>query len=101
MQAYAPIRRADKELLNDPILVEIGKKYGKTSAQVALRWQLQRNVPIVVKSSNPKRIQSNLDIFNFQLTENEMQQIRSMPEKERIYDIDGLKQHPDYPFNKE
>uniref|UniRef100_A0A834VGY2 Aldo-keto reductase family 1 member B15 n=1 Tax=Sarcoptes scabiei TaxID=52283 RepID=A0A834VGY2_SARSC len=101
LQAYAPIRRADKDLLSNPILVEIGKKHGKSSAQVALRWQLDRKVPIVVKSSNPKRIKSNIELFDFQLDQEDMNKIYSIEEKARIYDIPGLKGHPDYPFDSE
>ncbi|KAH7638480.1 aldo-keto reductase family 1 member b10-like protein [Dermatophagoides farinae] len=101
MQAYAPIRRADKELLNDPRLIAIGENHNKTSAHIALRWQLQRSVPIVVKSSNPKRIKSNIQLFDFQLTNDEMKQIDMIDEKQRIYDINGLTNHPDYPFNEE
>lgn len=101
MQAYAPIRRADKELLNDPRLITIGENHNKTSAHIALRWQLQRSVPIVVKSSNPKRIKSNIQLFDFQLTNDEMKQIDMIDEKQRIYDINGLTNHPDYPFNEE
>lgn len=101
MQAYAPIRKADKELLNNQILTTIGQNHNKSSAHIALRWQLQRSVPIVVKSSNPKRIESNIQLFDFQLTDDEMKQIEQIEEKQRIYDIPGLMNHPDYPFNEQ
>jgi len=99
MEAYAPIRRADKELLNDPVLKEIAAKHNKTPAQVAFRWQIQRGVVVIPKSSKKTRMLENIDIFDFNISDADMKKILGMKQKERIYDIPGIQSHPDYPFN--
>ena len=99
MEAYAPIRRADKELLNDPIMTQLAAKHNKTAAQVAFRWQFQRGVVVIPKSARKTRQLENIDIFDFQLTDSDMKQVESLPQKQRIYDIEGIQSHPDYPFN--
>lgn len=100
MQAYAPLRRGDKYLLQNPILRSIGQKHRKSTAQVALRWQLDRLVPVVVKSSKPNRINSNFDIFDFKLSSAEMALMDRVRQKSRLYDLPGTKSHPDYPFSE-
>ena len=59
-------------IFNDAELVAIGKKYNKTAAQVALRWNVQRGVSIIPKSVHVKRMQQNLDIWDFYLTDDEI-----------------------------
>ena len=100
MQAYAPIRRGDKEILQNPLLERIGKPHKKSAAQVALRWQLDRSVPIVIKSSNPARMAANLDLFNFALSPGEVDSVLSLPQKTRYYTLPGTETHPDYPFKE-
>lgn len=75
-QAYAPIMRGD--ITNIDILKEIGLKHGKTPAQVVLRWDIQNGVTVIPKSVKPHRIQENSEIFDFELTEDEMKQISSL-----------------------
>lgn len=65
-------------LFKDPVLIEIGKKYNKSSAQVALRWAIQRGMCIIPKSSNDDRIKQNLDIFNFELSKEDMDKIKTL-----------------------
>ena len=60
----------------NPVLTEIGKKYGKTAAQTALRFLLQGDVVVIPKSTHKERMEQNLDVFDFTLTEQEMQAIR-------------------------
>lgn len=62
-------------IFTDPDLTAIGKKYGKTAAQVALRWNVQRGFSIIPKSTHEERIKENLDIWDFALTEDEMKTI--------------------------
>ena len=62
-------------IFTDPDLTEIGKKYGKSAAQVALRWNIERGVCVTVKSTKEERIRENLDVFDFTLTEEEMSRI--------------------------
>ena len=76
-QAWASLAEGKHGIFTDPDLVQIGKKYGKSSAQVALRWNIQRGVCVAVKSMKEERMKENLDIFDFQLSEEEMQVISS------------------------
>ena len=73
--AWSPLAEGKHGIFSDPEMTEIGKKYGKTAAQVALRWNTQRGVVIIPKSSNPARMAQNLDIWDFSLTEDEMKTI--------------------------
>jgi diketogulonate reductase-like aldo/keto reductase len=82
IEAWSPIGRGHAELLNEPVLAEIGKKYNKTVAQVILRWHIEKGNIIFPKSSNPVHIKENMDIFDFQLTKEDMEK------------IDGLKKEP-------
>lgn len=101
MQAYAPLRRGDRSLLGDRTLGAIGRRHRKTAAQIALRWQIDRSVAVVVKSSNRARIRSNYNIFDFHLNQTEMRLVNGIRQKARLYGIPGLETHPDYPFNEE
>lgn len=73
------------ELLQNPMLAAIGNKYGKTPAQVILRFNVQRGVVVIPKSSHKERIKENIDIFDFSLTEDEMQQIRALDEDKSLW----------------
>jgi len=74
--AYCPLARA--RMFQDPVLGEIARNKGKTIAQVALRWLMQQNVAAIPRSSNPERIAQNLDVFNFELTDDEMKKISAL-----------------------
>jgi methylglyoxal/glyoxal reductase len=67
-----------------PILIDIAKKYGKTPIQVTLRWDLQKGVVTIPKSIRRERILSNADIFDFELTENEVNAIDNLDRNSRI-----------------
>lgn len=71
------------ELLSDPVLAKIAEKHGKSVAQVILRWNVQRNVIAIPGSSNPKHIQENIEIFDFELTEEEMKEIEALDRNEK------------------
>ena len=73
--AWSPLAEGKHGIFTDPEMTEIGKKYGKTAAQVALRWNTQRGVVIIPKSSNPDRMAQNLDIWDFTMTDEEMEKI--------------------------
>ncbi|MCL6586625.1 MAG: aldo/keto reductase [Anoxybacillus sp.] len=83
LEAWSPLMRGG-ELLNEPVLMEIGKKYGKTPAQVILRWDLQNEVVTIPKSVTPKRIKENAGIFDFELTVEEMKAIDALNQDKRI-----------------
>lgn len=76
-QAWAPLAEGKHGLFTDPVLTEIGARYGKTAAQVALRWNVQRGVSVLPKSVHVERMRENLDIWDFSLTEDEMTKIGS------------------------
>lgn len=69
------VRNLESGIFTDPELTAIGEKYGKTAAQVALKWNAQRDVSIIPKSVHVERMEQNLDIWDFSLTEDEMKTI--------------------------
>ena len=71
-QAWGPLAEGKHGIFTDPELTAIGEKYGKTAAQVALRWNAQRGVSIIPKSVHVERMEQNLDIWDFTLTDEEM-----------------------------
>ncbi|MBQ7653550.1 MAG: aldo/keto reductase [Clostridia bacterium] len=76
-QAWGPLAEGKHGIFTDPQLAEIGKKYSKTPAQVALRWNAQRGVSIIPKSVHVERMEQNLDIWDFTLTDEEMAAVAS------------------------
>ena len=74
-EAWAPFAEGKHGLFTDPVLADIGKKYGKSAAQVALRWNTQRGVVVIPKSTHRERMAQNLDIWDFTLTDQEMASI--------------------------
>ena len=80
--AWAPIMKG--RVLQVPALVEIGEKYGKTAVQVTLRWMLQLGIITIPKSAKKERIEANADIFDFELTGEEVQTINLLDKNERI-----------------
>lgn len=77
-EAWAPFDESKRHFFSDPILTEIGKKYGKTAAQVALRWNIQRGVVVIPKTIHAERMRQNLDVFDFSLSEEDMAKIGTM-----------------------
>jgi 2,5-diketo-D-gluconate reductase A len=81
-QAWSPI--AQGKVLDDPVLVEIGRRHGKSSAQVTLRWHLERGDIVFPKSVTRSRVEENFAIFDFELTDAEMGEISRLDRGERI-----------------
>ncbi|WP_373471926.1 aldo/keto reductase [Carnobacterium alterfunditum] len=77
-EAWGPLGQGKSELLNHPILTEIGKKYFKTPAQVIIRWHLDRGEVVIPKSTHENRILENSNVFDFSLTKEEIQQIDTL-----------------------
>lgn len=77
-QAWAPLARGKRGIFVHPVLTKIGARYGKTAAQVALRWNVQRGVSVIPKSANEERMAQNLAIWDFQLTDVEMAAISQL-----------------------
>lgn len=80
-EAWAPFGEGRGNMFTNPVLQEIGKKYDKTVAQVILRWQLQRGIVIIPKSTHKERMAQNLDVFDFTLTDEDMQDIAALNTK--------------------
>ena len=78
MEAWAPFGEGRNGLFENELLVEIGKKYQKTSAQVMLRWLVQRGVIIACKSTHIERMTENLNIFDFELSDDDMKNIQKL-----------------------
>jgi 2,5-diketo-D-gluconate reductase B len=89
LTAYSPVARG--KVLDDPTLVAIGARYGKTPAQVALRWLLQQpRVVAIPKAASPANQAANLDVFDFALDDAEVAAIHALDRGERVVDGDGL-----------
>ena len=71
-------------IYTEEIITKIAEKYGKTNAQVALRWGIQRGYPVISKSSNEERLIQNLNVFDFELAEEEMKEIGSLNKNMRV-----------------
>lgn len=78
LEAWAPFAEAGRGIFTNGILTEIAKKHGKTVAQVILRWNTQRGVVVIPKSVHKERIEENINIFDFALTEDEMKKIAAL-----------------------
>ena len=77
-QAWGPLAEGKHGIFTDPVLTKIGDKYGKSAAQVVLRWNTQRGVSVLPKSVHVERMEQNIDIWDFTLTEEEMAEIAKM-----------------------
>lgn len=78
LQAWGPFSQGKTDLLNNKALLSIAKKHGKTTAQVSLRWLVQRGISALPKSVQAERIRENFDIFNFALSEEDMAAIKAL-----------------------
>lgn len=79
--SWSPLARGG--LLDNALLQEIGEKYGKTAAQIIIRWHLQNGLVVIPKSVTPERIQSNIDVNDFELTSDEMKKVDALNKDER------------------
>ncbi|KAM9311510.1 prostaglandin-E(2) 9-reductase-like [Gastrophryne carolinensis] len=88
-------------LLEDPVLNTIAQKRGRSPAQVALRFLLQRGVITLAKSFKPERIRQNLEVFDFELSDEEMKTLNGRNQNRRYLLFDMFKDHPYYPFSED
>lgn len=77
-EAWGPFAEGNHGIFTDPVLTEIGKKYGKSAAQVTLRWNVQRGVVVIPKSTHKERMEQNIDIWDFELSDEDMKKISKM-----------------------
>ena len=85
IQAWYPLGHGDKALLEEPVFSKLGEKYGKSSAQIILRWHIQSGNVVIPGSKNPEHIKDNFDLFDFTLTDEEMEEITSLNKDKRYY----------------
>ena len=84
-QAWYPLGHGDKALLQEPLFAQLGQKYGKSAPQIILHWHIQSGNIVIPGSKNPDHIKSNFDLFDFELTDEEMTQIAALNKNVRYY----------------
>ena len=85
LMAWYPLGHGDKSLREEPIFTELAKKYGKTNAQIILRWHIQSGNVVIPGSKNPDHIRDNFDIFDFVLSDEDMAEISKVNKNKRYY----------------
>ena len=85
IQAWYPLGHGDKALINEPLFIELAQKYGKSNAQIILRWHIQDGNIVIPGSKNADHIRDNFDLFDFSLSDEEMAKIAAMDQKKRYY----------------
>lgn len=87
MEAWAPFAEGNGHVFTQPLLVKLAQRYGKTTGQIMLRWLIQRHIAVIPKSVHKERMRENMDVFDFRLTDEDMEAIRSLDTgKSTIYD---------------
>ena len=85
LMAWYPLGHGDKSLIQEPVFTELSKKYGKSNAQIILRWHIQSGNVVIPGSKNPDHIRDNFDIFDFELTDDDMAAIAKVDKGVRYY----------------
>lgn len=85
VQAWYPLGHGDASLINEPLFTRLAEKYGKSNAQVILRWHVQAGNVVIPGSQNPTHIKANFELFDFALTDAEMAEIAAMNQNKRYY----------------
>ncbi len=85
IQAWYPLGHGDKTLQEEPLFTELGRKYGKSNAQIILRWHIQDGNIVIPGSKNPAHIKDNFNLFDFALTDDEMAKIAALDQQKRYY----------------
>ncbi|MFK0110708.1 aldo/keto reductase [Streptomyces sp. NPDC091217] len=78
LEDWYPLGHGDRGLLSEPLFAQLGAKYGKSNAQIILRWHIQEGSVVFPSSTNPEHLAQNIDIFGFELADDEMAQIQAM-----------------------
>lgn len=87
IESWYPIGHSDAGLLNEPVFTELAQKYGKTNVQIILRWHIQEGNIVFPKSANPQHIKDNINIFDFELTNEEIASIRGLDKGIRFFNM--------------
>lgn len=85
LMAWYPLGHGDKKLINEDVFVKLAEKYGKTPAQIVLRWHTQKGFIVIPGSSDERHIKDNIDIFDFELTDGEMEEIAALDTNTKYY----------------
>lgn len=85
IEAWAPFAEGHRDLFINPVLTEIGQQYGKSVGQVILRWLMQRGIVALAKSVRPERMIENINIFDFELTDEDLTKVASLNMKESAF----------------
>lgn len=85
IEAWAPFGEGKNNMFSNPTLVEIGKKYNKSAAQVILRWLIQRGVIIACKSTHKERMEENFKVFDFELSNEDMEAIKALDTSDSLF----------------
>ena len=95
--AFGPF--ASGNLFTNAKIKAIADKHNKSPAQVLIRYQIQRNVSVLIKTTNSNRMEEHLNVFHFNLTPDDIKQIHSLNNNTRKFQMTEAKQHKYYPFN--
>ncbi|MCH4193632.1 MAG: aldo/keto reductase [Butyrivibrio sp.] len=87
LESWYPIGHGSKELIQEAVFRELGRKYGRSNVQIILRWHIQEGNIIFPKSTNPQHIKDNFNIFDFELTADEMKQIEALDNGQRFFNM--------------
>ena len=89
IECWFPLGGRDSkgEILRDPVIGEIAKAHGKSAAQIIIRWHIQKGFCVVPGSSNPKHIKENIEVFDFELTQDEMTKMASLNKEKRYFNM--------------
>ena len=87
MEAWYPLGHGNKTLLSEPAFTELAKRYNKSIVQVILRWHIQIGNIVFPKSSNPEHIKNNFDIFDFELSKEDIIKIASIDKKKAYFNV--------------
>lgn len=87
IECWYPLGHGDSTLINESLFTELAKKYNKTNVQIILRWHIQEGNIVFPKSSNPSHLKENIEIFDFDLTDEEINAIRSLDRNKRYYNL--------------
>ena len=82
-----PVNPEDPVLLEDEVVKKMAKKYSKSPGQICLKWAVQQNIAVIPKTTTPSRIKENAEIFDFQISDEDMQELKGLDRNFRIYSL--------------
>ena len=87
IESWYPLGHGDRNLIEENLFTKLGQKYGKTNAQIILRWHIQEGTVVFPRTMNPVHMKENFDIFDFELTTEEMNEIRKLDNGKRFFNM--------------